>query len=552
MTGAPAGPRRRLRASPLGLYLGGLICALTFTPSLIPRPWEAQGALAGLGFALGYGGGVLIARLWAWLELPVASDRRGRPLFLALCAVTAVQLGYHLWQAAEWQDSTRLLMGMAPLEDAHLFKLVGLGALVALGLLGLGWAISAGIGFAARFPLRYARRRWVAALGALVFIAALAIAVNDTLLSRVITLIDEIQAAADTRDPPGARPPAEATRSGGPGSLTPWDALGSAGKRFVHEGPRAADIAALTGRPAKAPIRVYVGLRAADGAEAQARLALAELRRAGAFDRSVLVIATPTGTGWLDDNGIAPVEYLHDGDTAVAGVQYSYLASPQSLILEPGRAQASAATVFEVIHDHWKSLPKETRPALYLFGLSLGAFGSESSPMMFSFISDPFQGAVWAGPTFRNPLWRRIIADRDAGSPAWQPVFEGGRLVRVLTPPHGFNVEDPEEGPGWGPIRIAYVAYPSDAIVHFEEDMWFRRPDWASRPRGADVSEALTWRPVVTFFQVALDMLLAVNAPPGHGHNYAAADYIDAWAAVSRPDAPAEEVARIKAAMAPR
>ena len=73
MTGAPAKPRRRLRASPLGLYLGGLICALTFTPSLIPRPWEAQGALAGLGFALGYGGGVLIARLWAWLELPVAS-----------------------------------------------------------------------------------------------------------------------------------------------------------------------------------------------------------------------------------------------------------------------------------------------------------------------------------------------------------------------------------------------------------------------------------------------------------------------------------------------
>ena len=44
------------------------------------------------------------------------------------------------------------------------------------------------------------------------------------------------------------------------------------------------------------PLRVYVGLNSAETADQRAALALAELIRVGAFGRSVLVIATPTGT----------------------------------------------------------------------------------------------------------------------------------------------------------------------------------------------------------------------------------------------------------------
>jgi uncharacterized membrane protein len=42
-------------------------------------------------------------------------------------------------------------------------------------------------------------------------------------------------------------------RSLRPGSLVAWDGLGYAGKLFVYEGPRGAEIAAFTGRPAKEP-----------------------------------------------------------------------------------------------------------------------------------------------------------------------------------------------------------------------------------------------------------------------------------------------------------
>jgi uncharacterized membrane protein len=61
--------------------------------------------------------------------------------------------------------------------------------------------------------------------------------------------------------------------------------------------------------------------------EQRAELALEELKRVGGFSRSVLVVATPTGTGWLDPGAVDTVEYLHAGDTAIVSMQYSHLPS---------------------------------------------------------------------------------------------------------------------------------------------------------------------------------------------------------------------------------
>ena len=58
--------------------------------------------------------------------------------------------------------------------------------------------------------------------------------------------------------------------------------------------------------------------------------------RVGAFDRSVLIVAVPTGTGWMDPAAMDPLEYLHGGDTAIVAMQYSYLTSWISLLVEPG------------------------------------------------------------------------------------------------------------------------------------------------------------------------------------------------------------------------
>lgn len=531
-------PRNKSLATPwwlpsfTGLLIGFIFFLLTFTPSLVPRPPIFQGLLGGVAFSIGYAighGGVV---LWRYLELPEVPRPRWRVARVVPALACAIAAAIYIPQATAWQDEVRARMNMPPAEDANLLKVILVAAVVAVLLVILARLLIAGLRAASAIVYRWVPRRIASLLGALIFAVLLVTVVNGTLVSATIGAIDRAQALVDVTNPPGASVPTEDTRSGGPSSQIAWQDLGRAGKRYVTEGPRKADIEAFTGRPALEPIRVYAGLRSAGSPEEQAKLALADLIRLGAFSRSILILATPTGTGWVDNNGIAPLEYMHDGNVATIAVQYSYLQSPLSLILEPGRSQDSAAAVFRVIYRYWKELPNDSRPKLYLFGLSLGSLGSEASPPVHAWIGDSFEGAVWSGPPFRNRIWRAIQRDREEGSPTWRPIFEGGSNFRVIG--HGDSASKaPAE---WGRVRIVYIVYPSDAIVFFEERMFYQQPEWMVPPRGEDVSPLLQWFPIVTALQVATDMMLAAAVPPGHGHNYAVVDYVEAWMAVTAPE----------------
>lgn len=68
-------------------------------------------------------------------------------------------------------------------------------------------------------------------------------------------------------------------------------------------GPTPEALHEFFGVPTATPIRVYVGFNSADAATERARLALDELERAGGFDRSLLLLVMPTGTGWVDAVG---------------------------------------------------------------------------------------------------------------------------------------------------------------------------------------------------------------------------------------------------------
>lgn len=81
--------------------------------------------------------------------------------------------------------------------------------------------------------------------------------------------------------------------SGSPDSLINWDSIGRRGKAFVVAGPTQEELAQFSGRKALRPLRVYVGLDCGETPQERAELALAELIRVGAFQRSVLVVATP-------------------------------------------------------------------------------------------------------------------------------------------------------------------------------------------------------------------------------------------------------------------
>ena len=149
--------------------------------------------------------------------------------------------------------------------------------------------------------------------------------------------------------PAADRPDAGGERA----SLVNWDELGRAGREFVVSGPTAEDIAAFTGRAAQEPVRIYAGLNSAEELEERADLVLRELIRVGAFERSVLIVAVPTGTGWMDPAAMDTLEYLHGGDTAIVAMQYSYLTSWISLLVEPGYGSAAGREMFRKVYGHW-------------------------------------------------------------------------------------------------------------------------------------------------------------------------------------------------------
>ena len=136
-----------------------------------------------------------------------------------------------------------------------------------------------------------------------------------------------------------------------------------------------------------------------------------------------LIVVVPTGTGWVDPAAMDTVEYLHHGDVASVALQYSYLTSWLSLLVEPNYGAEAGEALFKAVYGYWTTLPKETRPKLYLHGLSLGAMNSERSADLFDVIGDPFQGALWSGPPFESAGWKSVTAGRDPGSPGLAAAF---------------------------------------------------------------------------------------------------------------------------------
>ena len=528
-TSAPIIWRQMQSLSGVGLVLGALFFAAALTPTLIPRSYLTQGALAGGCFAIGYGAGVLWRWLWHYLELPEPSSRLRSVTNAFLAVACLVVVIVYLWRAAEWQNSIRAVMNMEPVETAHPLKTCAIALMTFFALLILARLFALVTHFLSTQIRRVIPRKIANVLGVLIATLLFWSIASNFLIRTAFRALDSSFREWDALIEPERAQPTAPGKTGSTASLVRWKELGRTGRRFVASGPTAAQIGAFTGRPAHDPVRVYVGLRGADTPRARARLALEELKRQGGFARSTLIVITPTGTGWIDPAAMDSVEYLLDGDVASVAVQYSYLNSPLSLLFQPEYGAEAARVLFAEIYGYWTTLPRDARPKLYLHGLSLGAKNSEQSAELFETIGDPITGALWSGPPFASRIWRWVTENRNPGSPAWLPQFRDGRFVRFMNQ-NGSTV--PADAP-WGAMRVVYLQYASDAIVLFDYRDAYRPPAWMNAPRGPDVSPQLRWYPVVTMLQLALDMAVANGTPMGFGHVYAPEHYIDAWVAVA-------------------
>ena len=237
------------------------------------------------------------------------------------------------------------------------------------------------------------------------------------------------------------------------------------------------------------PLRVHVGLGAAPTDSSRAQLAVSALVQAGGLSRSVLLVAVPTGSGWLDEGAVRSLERLTGGDVATVDAQYAQHPSWVEYLRGPERANRSATAVLGAVRAQLAGLPADRRPRLLVFGESLGATAVATAVR----VGGAVDGCLLAG---------RPASLGDAGVP-------GCTDVR--------NDDDPV--PIWSPRLLV-------------------------RPRGGQ-----PWLPVVSFWQATGAMVGSLSHGPGHGHSYGA-ELSDDWARLL-PGTPRQPRVGVPAGAAP-
>lgn len=513
-----------------GTAVGLVFLFLSLTPSLLPRGPLFQGLVSGGAGAIGYGIGVFCVWLVRFMRSKDTSPAAPRWAWPVLLVVGVIGLILMIFSFHHWQDDVRDLMGVPRLG----FWDHPLAAVLSVVTLFVFVEIGQFVGTLVRFLVRQLDRIAPPRVSAVVVVALL-LALTIALLNGIVvrfamsTLNNTFESVNNETDPDFAAPESD-LRSGGPQSLVSWESLGHQGRVFVSGGPSVEELSLFNGTPATEPIRAYAGLNYAHDIKDTAALAALELQRTGGLERAVVAVATTTGTGWINEAEASALEYMYNGDTAVVSMQYSYLPSWLSFLVDKENARQAGQALFEAIDELVREMPEAQRPKLVVFGESLGSFGGEAPFLALNNLIARTDGALFSGPTFNNTIWADLTHNRDEGSPEWLPIYDKGANVRFVAEPRDFQrPQDPWEQP-----KVVYLQHASDPIAWWNPDLLFSKPEWLRETRGYDVSPNMEWIPVVTFLQVSADMAVAVNVPDGHGHVYVR-NVANAWAAIMSP-----------------
>lgn len=450
-TGADALPRVLT-----SVLVGSFVC-MSLAPSLLPRTALTQAIVTGLLAAIGLGASTLIHRIHTarpfqqrpiqqasgkatWKPTPSHRARRWR-IAAVSAAVGAATIG--IAGAAAWQNSLRAAMNVDTVGPAHWVEVVAVASAMFFVLYLLGATVD--VVCARLGPIRSMAVAVLCIAGTYFFAGP---ALWDSLSTRFSTSNSAID--------PTVAAPTSTYLAGSPDSKISWNTLGREGRKFIAaEGDSDA-------------VRTYVGLDSAPTPAARTALALDDMVRAGAFSRSAIVVAVPTGSGWIDDHAVAGIETRFGGNVATVGMQYSDQPSWATFLFAESQARAAATALLDAVASHIDAMAAPSRPALYIYGQSLGSVGGSAA---YSAAEPSVCGALWAGPP--------------AGA-----VDTSAAVV---------------------------LANSSDPVVRWSTALLFDPPD-LDRTRGD--APAPQWIPVVSFLQTTIDMVSALDAPSGHGHRY--------------------------------
>ena len=516
----------------MGLSFLGVIAALAMyavsvSPSLMARSWAWHAVASGILVACGYVAGVVVQNV-AQLVIRMTG--------LTISASEPVELGFRIgigalfalwWIYAVIQSYRRARKAAAlvnmPGETFGEYLLGTAGAVVVSWMLlrivgalnGLCWMLIASLD--AHMP-----RPAAIVVSMVILFAIMFFLTSKVILRGGIGFFRRKAEQLNMRTARGIYQPVVPERSASPASSVTWESVGGQGRVFLGRGPSRLDIAQVCGGVAMEPIRVYSGMpTGGSGIEQAAATVVAELHRTGAFDRAVILIAASTGSGWVDEWQVQPLEFLTRGNCATASLQYSYVPSALNWLtgLEP--AQEASAALFAAVRAELDLMDEADRPALFVCGESLGAFASQSVFESFEDVLARVDGALWVGTPSFTPMHAALTAARHKGSPEVAPVVHNARRVRFVNEPSDLRTDlyGRELGP-WGFPRVVYAQHPSDPVVWWTNKLIWTQPDWLRERAGRDVSLNVEFTRFATYIQVLADLPVAGTAPGGHGHTY--------------------------------
>lgn len=519
--------------------VGALVMyGVSVSPSLLARSWQWHAVASGVLSAVGYIVGLTIQRFYA-LVVPRLGVEITAPKAVSIAFRAVLLLGFFLWflrwllQSYRERKRANRLVGMRGETLGEYLLGTVCAFILMMALLGVAWGLQ-WIGRAIVSVLsQWMYMVFALALSLLILVVIVYALTSQVLLKLGINFFTRHARKMNNRTAKGIVQPQVPERSGSPHSLSSWRAVGGQGRVFLGRGPSRADIEAVTGCSAMEPIRVYAGMpEEGQSLQNAADLVVEELHRTGAFDRAVILIATSTGSGWVDEWQVQPLEYLTRGNCATASMQYSFVPSSINFLTDLDVSEEAAVILFETIRRAVDEIPEDRRPALFVCGESLGAYASQH---VFSGIVDVLSrtdGALWVGTPAFTPMHAELTAIRHRGSPEVAPVVANGRHVRFVNVPENLwsDVYGRELG-DWNYPRVVYAQHPSDPVVWWNSELVWHKPDWISEKVDGDVSPHMQYTRGATYIQVLVDMPVAGTAPGGHGHTYHE-ELIPLWEAI--------------------
>ena len=293
--------------------------------------------------------------------------------------------------------------------------------------------------------------------------------------------------------------------SGGPRSVIDYATLARDGRRFVSLRTPAEQIRSVQPE-AMEPIRVYSGLHSADTVAERVDLAMADLERLGAFERSNILIMCPSGSGYADYVAAEAIEIYTAGDCASVVIQYGVLPSMLSL----DRVAIGAHSV-RLLLDRLDARLREMSepPRVWMYGESLGARVA--------------QDALQTEPARVDAQGRLdgVTALVSVGTP-------GGPSLRnqLQDSPGVVHLDRWQQMNGDEQAQLWFIDHDADPVTRWDGRLAVKFPRWLHKPRGRNIPDDMNWVPALTWWQVIFDLAFAAQQQSGVfrsiGHDYRA------------------------------